>query len=48
MFKKILVIILICISLLLIYIGILWLASLNSVVDKEGMIYTHHNTNIDF
>jgi len=43
MFKKILLVILICILLLLTYICILWSMSLNSVVDKEGMVYSEEN-----
>lgn len=46
MFKKILLVILICILLLLTYICILWSMSLNSVVDKEGMVYSAED-NID-
>lgn len=43
MFKKILLIALICIIILLIYIGILWIMSLNSIVDREGMICNYTN-----
>jgi len=41
--KKILLIVLSCILILLTYISILWIMSLNSIVDKEGMIYTDTN-----
>jgi len=43
MLKKIVLIVFICMLLLLGYIGILWFASLDSIMDKDGMTYMHSN-----
>jgi len=46
MLKKIILLIIIAIILLVSYIGILWIMSLNSIMDKEGMVYQEHNKNV--
>lgn len=47
MLKKIIIVVSILILLILLYISILWISSLNSIVDKEGMIYQEYNVNIE-
>ena len=46
MLKKIVLAVLIAILLLLIYIGILWFMSLDSIVDKDGMVYKVYDENV--
>lgn len=46
MWKKIILAVLIAILVLLIYIGILWFVSLDSIVDKDGMIHRDYNKNV--
>lgn len=46
MLKKLIFGILIAILLLLIYIGTLWFMSLDSIVDKDGMIYKSENKSV--
>ena len=46
MLKKIILVVLIAILLLLIYIGILWFMSSNSIMDKDGMVYKEYNKNV--
>lgn len=43
MLKKIILGFLILILMFVSYIGVLWFSSLNSIVDKDGMIYKENN-----
>lgn len=47
MLKKVILGVLILILIFITYIGLLWFMSLNSIVDKEGMIYQEYNVNIE-
>lgn len=46
MLKKIILGTLIVILIFVIYIGALWFKSLDSLVDKDGMVYEEYNENI--
>ena len=32
--------------MIVIYIGVLWVMSLNSIMDKDGMVYKEYNENV--
>jgi len=46
MLKKIILGVLIVILIIVAYIGVLWFMSLNSIMDKDGMIYKEYNKNL--
>jgi len=47
MLKKIILGFLILVLILVSYIGVLWFMSLNSIMDKDGMVYKEYNKNIE-
>ena len=47
MLKKIILGFLILVLILVSYIGVLWFMSLDSIMDKDGMVYKEYNENIE-
>lgn len=47
MLKKVILGVLILILIFITYIGLLWFMSLNSIMDKDGMVYKEYNDNIE-
>jgi len=43
MLKKIMLTFLICILIVITYITILWVMSMDSIMDKDGMVYKDYN-----
>jgi len=47
MLKKIILGFLILVLIVVSYIGVLWFMSLNSIMDKDGMVYKEYNENTE-